>query len=69
VDYANLKNGVKEAEQIRRSVYSIMRQEQRGQQPRRGQGIDRESSFIPNNGAKISAPLFGISLAFKSEQH
>lgn len=33
--YLTLKNEVKEAEQIRRSVYSILRQEQREQQPRR----------------------------------
>jgi len=30
-----LKGEVKEAEQIRKSVYSILRQEQREQQPRR----------------------------------
>jgi len=35
--YTALKDEVKEAEQIRRSVYSILRQEQREQQPRRGQ--------------------------------
>ena len=38
--YLSLKDEVKEAEQIRRSVYSIMRQEQREQQPRRSQGVD-----------------------------
>ena len=32
-------NEVKEAEQIRRSVYSIMRREQREQQPHRTQGV------------------------------
>ncbi len=35
--YLSLKDEVKEAEQIRRSVYSIMRQEQWEQQPRRNQ--------------------------------
>ena len=35
--YLSLKNEVKEAEQIRKSVYSILRQEQREQQPRRAQ--------------------------------
>lgn len=37
--YVALKDEVKEAEQIRRSVYSILRQEQREQQPRRAQDI------------------------------
>ena len=32
---------VKEAKQIRKSVYSILRQEQREQQPRRAQDIGR----------------------------
>lgn len=32
---------VKEAEQIRKSVYSILRQEQREQQPRRAQDMER----------------------------
>ena len=32
---------VKEAEQIRKSVYSILRQEQREQQPRRAQDMGR----------------------------
>lgn len=40
-DYANLKNEVKEAEQIRKSVYSIMRQEQRERQPRRARNMER----------------------------
>ena len=39
--YYALREEVKEAEQIRKSVYSIMRQEQREQQPRRAQDIDR----------------------------
>ena len=38
--YLALKAEVKEAEQIRRSVYSIMRQEQREQQSRRSQGME-----------------------------
>ena len=38
--YLALKDEVKEAEQIRRSVYSIMRQEQREQQPRRAQDME-----------------------------
>ena len=38
--YLALKDEVKEAEQIRRSVYNIMRQEQREQQPRRAQGME-----------------------------
>ena len=33
--YLALKEEVREAEQIRKSVYSILRQEQREQQPRR----------------------------------
>jgi len=32
---------VKEAEQIRRSVYNILRQEQQEQQPRRAQDMER----------------------------
>ena len=32
---------VKEAEKIRKSVYSILRQEQREQQPRRAQDMER----------------------------
>ena len=40
-DYSILRNEVKEAEQIRKSVYSILRQEQRERQPRRVQGINR----------------------------
>ena len=39
--YLKLKDGVKEAEQIRKSVYSILRQEQREQQPRRAQDVER----------------------------
>lgn len=38
--YLSLKNEVKEAEQIRKSVYSILRQEQREQQPRRAQNME-----------------------------
>lgn len=38
--YLVLQDEVKEAEQIRRSVYSILRQEQREQQPRRAQDMD-----------------------------
>ena len=41
VDYANLKNEVREAEQIRKSVYSILRQAQREWQPHKVQDIDR----------------------------
>jgi len=39
--YNALKDEIKEAEQIRKSVYSIMRQEERERQPRRAQDIDR----------------------------
>ena len=39
-DYYALKDEIKEAEQIRKSVYSIVRQEQREQQPRRAQDIE-----------------------------
>ncbi len=39
--YLALKEEVKEAEQIRKSVYSILRQEQREQQPRRAQDVER----------------------------
>ena len=39
--YLALKEEVKEAEQIRRSVYNILRQEQREQQPRRAQDMER----------------------------
>ena len=39
--YLALKEEVKEAEKIRKSVYSILRQEQRGQQPHRAQDIER----------------------------
>lgn len=39
--YIALKDEVKEAEQIRKSVYSILRQEQREQQPRRAQDMER----------------------------
>ena len=39
--YLVLKDEVKEAEQIRKSVYSILRQEQREQQPSRKQETDR----------------------------
>jgi hypothetical protein len=38
--YVSLKDEVKEAEQIRRSVYSILRQEQREQQPRRARDVE-----------------------------
>ena len=40
-DYYKLKDEIKEAEQIRKSVYSIVRQEERERQPRRAQDIDR----------------------------
>ena len=39
--YLVLKGEVKEAEQIRRSVYNILRQEQREQQPHRAQDMER----------------------------
>ena len=39
--YLALKGEVKEAEQIRRSVYSILCQKQREQQPRRAQDMER----------------------------
>ncbi len=39
--YLVLKEEVKEAEKIRKSVYSILRQEQREQQPRRAQDMER----------------------------
>jgi len=39
--YVLLKDEVKEAEQIRKSVYSILRQEQREQQPRRARDMER----------------------------
>ena len=39
--YLVLKEEVKEAEQIRKSVYSILRQEQREQQPRKAQDMGR----------------------------
>ena len=39
--YLALKDEVKKAEQIRKSVYSILRQEQREQQPRRAQDMER----------------------------
>ena len=39
-DYYTLKDEVKEAEQIRKSVYSILRQEQREQQPTRTRGME-----------------------------
>ena len=38
--YSTLKDAVKEVEQIRKSVYSILRQEQREQQPRRVQNME-----------------------------
>ena len=38
--YVTLKNEVREAEQIRKSVYSILRQEQREQQTRRAQDME-----------------------------
>ena len=38
--YVKLKDEVKEAEQIRKSVYSILRQEQREQQPHRPQDVE-----------------------------
>ena len=38
--YYDLRDEVKEAEQIRKSVYSIVRQEQRERQPRRAHEID-----------------------------
>ena len=38
--YLALKAEVKEAEQIRKSVYSILRQEQREQAPRRTQDVE-----------------------------
>ena len=39
--YLALKGEVKEAEQIRRSVYNILRQEQREQQSHRAQDMER----------------------------
>ena len=39
--YLALKEEVKEAEKIRKSVYSILRQEQREQPPHRKQGMER----------------------------
>ena len=39
--YLALKEEVKEAEKIRKSVYSILRQEQRERQPRKAQDTER----------------------------
>ncbi len=39
--YLALKEEVKEAEKIRKSVYSILRQEQREQQPHKMQDMER----------------------------
>ena len=39
--YLELKEDVKEAEQIRKSVYSILRQAQREHVPRRAQDMER----------------------------
>ena len=39
-DYAALKDEVKEAEQIRKNVYSIIRQEQRERQPHRSKNVE-----------------------------
>ena len=39
--YLALKKEVKEAEKIRKSVYSILRQEQRERQPRKAQDMER----------------------------
>ena len=39
--YLALKEEVKEAEKIRKSVFSILRQEQREQQPHRKQDMER----------------------------
>lgn len=39
--YLALKEEVKEAEKIRKSIYSILRQEQREQQPHRKQDMER----------------------------
>lgn len=39
--YLKLKDEVKEAEQIRKNVYSILRQEQREQQPRKAQEMEQ----------------------------
>jgi len=39
-EYYALKEEIKEAEQIRKSVYSIVRQEQREQQPRRAHNME-----------------------------
>ncbi len=39
--YLTLKEEVKESEKIRKSVYSILRQEQREQQPLRKQDMER----------------------------
>ena len=39
--YLALKEEVKEAEKIRKSVYSILRQEQREQQPHRKQDMEQ----------------------------
>lgn len=39
--YVSLRDEVKETEQIRKSVYSILRQEQRKQQPRRAQDMEQ----------------------------
>ena len=39
--YSALRDEVKEVEQIRRSVYSILREETRREQPTRKQDLDR----------------------------
>ena len=39
--YLALKDEVKEAEQLRKSIYSILRQEQREQHPCRAQDVER----------------------------
>lgn len=46
--YLELKEEVKEAEQIRKSVYSILRQEQREHAPRRTWNGNRQGGGIIN---------------------
>ncbi len=54
--YLALKDEVKEAEQLRKSVYNILRREQREQAPRRTQ--DKELQKGKSAGSSICPPTF-----------
>lgn len=66
--YLALKDEVKEAEQIRKGVYAILREENRKEQPTHKQDLDRWKAERRDGKARPAALLFEGLLAWQTER-